>query len=235
MNVTAINGSPKGASSNSAEIISQLRAECAARRPEDPEWKTVSSIGEARKSGSGVRDLMEADAVVVAFPLYVDGLPASLMSLLTAFGSALEAERVAAREDSPRKGFGNGIRARRLYGAANCGFFEGAQNAVALEMLANFAAAYGLEWSGGIGIGTGEMIAPMKGVPPQAGIRKPVVGAIRALAAAIADARSLGETILTQHGLPRWLFKVMGEAGWRRGIRDSGLKARTINARPLDS
>ena len=175
---------------------------------------------------------MGADAVVVAFPLYVDGLPSSLMALLEAFGSALEAEKAAAREASPRKDSGNAKRPRRLYGAANCGFFEGAQNAVALEMLANFAAAYGLEWSGGIGIGTGEMISRMKGVPPQAGIRKPVVGAVRALAEAIADGGNLEATILTQHGLPRWLYKVMGEAGWRRGLRDGGLKARTITARP---
>lgn len=226
MRITAINGSPKGDASNSMEIISMLKAGAAGAVA--PDWRVVSSIREWRKPGDAVAKLMEADTVVVSFPLYVDGLPGSLMALLERFGAALNAEALVKR------------RVRRLYGAANCGFYEGAQNAVALEILANFASAHGLEWSGGVGIGTGEMIGHMKNVPPQAGIRKPVVEAVNALSLAIAGNRALGrglagEARFTQHAFPRWLFKLAGESGWRNWLKKNGVKSREIFARPLDA
>lgn len=219
MRITAINGSPKGDNSNSMEMISMLRS-----ATPKAEWKVVSSIREWRKEGDAVEALLDADAIVVAFPLYVDGLPSSLMALLERLGEALGGE-AAASAGRRRK--------RRLYAAANCGFYEGGQNGVALEILANFAASCGLEWSGGIGIGTGEMLSETKSAPPEFFMRKPVTGAVYALASAIADGRSLEGNLFAQHGIPRWLFKAMGEAGWRRWIRVNGKKARDLDARPL--
>jgi len=185
------------------------------------EWEVASAIREWHAPTEAVETLMAADAVVVAFPLYVDGLPGSLMAFLERFGAALRAEP----EGSRRK--------RRLYGAANCGFYEGKQNEVALEMLGHFADAHGLEWSGGIGIGTGEMIREMKSAPPDFFMRRPVTDSVSAFAAAIADGRRFEGSVFTQHGIPRWLFTFMGERGWRGRLRESGKKAREINARPL--
>lgn len=254
MTVTAINGSPKGEVSNSMEIISMLKAGTAG--PGSPDWQAVSSIREWRKPGDGVAALLEADTIVVVFPLYVDGLPASLMALLERFGAALDEEASHALSGLKDRSLTGGntaaglVRKRRLYGAANCGFYEGVQTAIALEILSNFAAAHGLEWSGGIGIGTGEMIGHMKNVPPRAGIRKPVVEAVNALAAAIAADRFMSGGVadglkpvaeqnragmlFTQHAFPRWLFKLAGESGWRKWLKKNGVKRREIFARPLD-
>ncbi len=230
MKALAVNGSPKGESSNSNEILGMLRAAIP-----NAEWETLSSIREWRKPGSAEESLLASDAVVIAFPLYVDGIPSSLMALLERFAAALAAERDSAARGYPgSSGPPRGaVKTRRLYGAANCGFYEGAQNSVALELLSHFAGANGLTWCGGIGIGTGEMIARMKTVPPQASIRRPVTEAVARLARAVAAGESLEENLFVQHRFPRWLFKLMGEAGWRRWLRSNGGRTRDLHARPL--
>ncbi len=221
MTITAINGSPKGPVSNSLEVISILKS----MLPADTVWRTVSSIKEVRGGEKDRPDdtaLVSTDVMVIAFPLYVDGLPASLMEYLERYAAA----RAALPQDMPKQ---------RVFAVANCGFYEGEQNRVALEIVAHFCAATGLDWCGGVGIGTGEMILGIKNVPPEAGIRKPVIGAIRAVAEAIAaEEGRLAEPVFTQHGFPWLLYKLAGEAGWRSKVKKNGLARKGIDARPLD-
>lgn len=216
MKIVAINGSPKGTVSNSMELISLTR-----ERVPGAEWHVVSSIAEWRKPGGAIDALLSADVILVAFPLYVDGMPASLMALLERFAGA-------------RKG-GEPKRCS-LYAAANCGFYEGKQNGVALEILGHYARANGLEWRGGIGIGTGEMISHMKNMSERSPIRKPVIRAIDALSSAISADRPLdGSPLFTQHGFPEFAFKLAGESGWRSMIKKNGKLARDLGAQPLSA
>jgi len=78
------------------------------------------------------------------------------------------------------------------------------------------------------------MILGIKHVPPEAGIRKPVIRAIRLVAEAIAaeDGRLAGP-VFTQHAFPWLLYKLAGEAGWRSKIKKNGLARKAIDARPL--
>jgi len=227
MTITAINGSPKGSVSNSLEVISILKS----MLPAETIWRTVSSIKEVRgdeMSGPVDAALVAADVLLIAFPLYVDGLPATLMEYLERYAAARSAS-------SALGALGAGGRKQRVFAVANCGFYEGEQNAAALEIVAHFCAAAGLEWCGGAGIGTGEMILGIKNMPPEAGIRKPVIGAIRLVADAIAaeDGRLAGP-VFTQHGFPWILYKLAGEAGWRSKVKKNGLARKAIDARPLD-
>jgi len=220
MTITSINGSPKGPVSNSLEVISILQS----MLPPETTWQTVSSIkaGRGDEKGSPVAaSLAAADVLVIAFPLYVDGLPATLMEYLERYA--------AARATLPPD-----VRRQRVFAVANCGFYEGEQNSVALEIVGHFCAASGLDWCGGIGIGTGEMILGIKAVPPEAGIRKPVIRAIRLVAEAMAAENGrLAEPVFTQHGFPWLLYKLAGEAGWRSKVKKNGLARRAIDARPL--
>jgi hypothetical protein len=127
------------------------------------------------------------------------------------------------------------VASQRVFACVNCGFYEGEQNTYALDMLAHFCAASGLRWSGGVGIGTGEMISAVKDAPPDMFIRKPVTRALGALAASIASGPdgALAENLFTHHGIPRFLYKLAGEAGAREQARKNGLKARDLFRRPL--
>jgi hypothetical protein len=191
----------------------------------------VSQIQQFRKPDDGIFPAMAASEVLfVASSLFVDALPASLMRLL---------ERYAAFLASPagRAAVASRGKPQRVFAAVNCGFYEGEQNEFALRIIAHWCEAAGLEWRGGIGLGTGEMIGGLKNVPPQAGIRKPVIGAIRKIAEAVAagDEGRLTEPVFAQHAFPWILYKVAGEAGWRSQAKANGLKPRALYARPLES
>ncbi len=218
MKIAAINGSPKGDISNSREVIRIL----ASMLPSETEWTVVSRLAaESSPDRHPFGEVRASDALLLAFPLYVDGMPASLMRFLAAY-------------ESYCRGPGNGASVQRVFAVCNCGFYEGAQNALALEMVSHFCASAGLLWCGGAGIGTGEMISGMKSVPPDAGIRKPVTTAFRAVARAIGEKDGrLEANVFAQHGLPWLLYKVAGEMGWRKTLGKSGVSRRALGARPL--
>lgn len=209
MKITAVNGSPRRKGSNSFEIINLLRK----RITGDHEWTVVHS----RTAGEPEPEQLQSDVLLIVYPLYVDGLPASLLRWLTRY-----------REAALREGIGQGV-----YAAANCGFHEGIQNATSLKMVERFALSSGLAWRGGIGIGTGEMIRGLGSVPPEASIRRPVFSALDALAEAMDRGIPLKENIFTQHNFPWLLYKLAGEAGWRKEARKNGLSRKQLFARPL--
>ena len=222
MKIYAINGSTKGEASNSREMISIVQGYLAP----GSKIETVSQIRQYRKRDDSVFPAMAAsDVLLISSSLYVDALPATLLAFL---------ERYAAYLAGP----GKDARARdqRVFACVNCGFFEGEQNESALEILAHFSAFAGLRWSGGVGIGTGEMIGSLKNIPLDASIRRPVARALHALARAIdagPDGR-LVENIFAHHGLPSFLYKIGGEFGWRKQAKQNGLKRRDIFLKPLE-
>lgn len=222
MKITAINGSPKGEGSNSREIISIMQTFL----PAETEWHIENQIAQKYKDKRTVlTTLFESDVLVIVFPLYVDGLPASLMQLL---------ERYSAEYQVWKKTLGQKRDAQRVFGISNCGFHEGLQNDTALAMIENFCETTGLGWCGGAGLGTGEMILGLKNMSPKAGIRKPVIQAIRAIAQAIQNPPGrLEENIYTQHKFPWLLYKIAGEFGWRQMTKKNGLKRGALSSRPL--
>lgn len=97
-----------------------------------------------------VEKLPEMDALVFAFPIYVDAIPSSLLGHL----QKLE-------HDIKDKGL-----KCRVYGIANCGFYEGRQCGPSLKMLGNWSSRANLPWGGGIGVGAGEMVGVIRLVIP---------------------------------------------------------------------
>ncbi|HNY21883.1 MAG TPA: NAD(P)H-dependent oxidoreductase [Treponemataceae bacterium] len=239
MKITAINGSAKGERSNSREIIAMIQSMVG----EDKPIEVVSQIAQFRKpDDAALRAMAESDVLVIASSLYVDGLPASLMTLLDRYSAYLAgigapgASLTSGASSAPGASKAPRAPHQRVFGVVNCGFFEGQQNECALRMLAHFCEANGLEWCGGAGIGTGEMIGMMKDIPPQASIRAPVVNAVKAIADAIAKGEGgrLPRDAFAQHKIPWIMFKLAGEMGWRSQAKKNGLKARDLFRRPMD-
>ncbi len=223
MRIYAINGSAKGEVSNSREMISIVEGYLGG----DAKIEVVSQIKQYRKPDDSVFSAMaESDVLLVSSSLYVDSLPATLMAFL---------ERYSAYLAGPGKD--SRAREQRVFACVNCGFYEGAQNASALAVIAHFSAASGLKWSGGVGIGTGEMIRMMKDTPLDMPIRKPVTRALRAIADAIAAGPDgkLEKNLYVQHGFPAIFYKLGGESGWRKQAKANGLKARDLFRKPLES
>lgn len=87
------------------------------------------------------RELLQIDALVLAMPVYVDAVPShvlELMQIIEAF----------AKENHLKF---------RVYAICNCGFYEGIHCETEMNIIRNFCARAGLEYSGGGGVGGGEM------------------------------------------------------------------------------
>lgn len=241
MNVLLVNGSPRRAGANSRIVLDGLRK----RLGESHRYRMVETMA----SSAVVDDDLDTDLMVVAFPLYIDCLHSTLIEWLQSFE---ELKKRAPGRD----------RARRIamIAVANNGFHEGVQNAAALDILSNFCARAGIEWLGGAGIGTGEMMANVRNAPDDMFIKRPISQALDAMAAlaATAGARAdmddddgrpagaeLGQgagsdqsaapaRIYASHAFPWIVYKAMGHMGWRRHAKANGITRRAMLARPLD-
>ena len=89
-----------------------------------------------------LEELGDAQNVVFAVPLYVDGIPSHALR----FMERLEAYAKA-----------NGLHLN-LYAIANNGFIEGRQNEPLMQTFERLCARAGFAWGGGVGIGGGVML-----------------------------------------------------------------------------
>ncbi len=160
-----------------------------------------------------------ADIVVLAFPTYIDSLPASVTKALE-----LVAKHRLAR--------GNGQ--QRLLAIANCGFPEAHHNNTALDICRLFAWEAGFSWAGGLSLGGGEAL---DGQPlGEAGRR--ARNAARALDLA-AEAVAMDEAVpqkpvdlMAKPIVPSWMYTFIGQFGWKRRARKFGTRKK-LQDRPF--
>ena len=210
LRVTLVNGSPRGARSNTHALLAGLAAQLADTCACDSEDGACCHM---REPGSA--NLLACDTIVLGFPLYVDALPSGVIGLL---------ERLAkAAREAP------GL-LPCLYAVANCGFYEAAQIRPAFAVLENFCAASDLAWCGGVAVGGGELVGTFAGMPRDARMRRPVSQAIDTLARAI-EAGTPAGVMEVEQAIPRILYRPGGEARWRREARANGLRPRDLGRR----
>jgi len=90
--------------------------------------------------------IKDADAVVFCLPLYVDGVPAHVLSFLKEMEAFCKENRLHLN----------------IYVISNGGFIEGKQNEPLMQVFENFCNRSGINWCGGIGIGGGVMLNVMR-------------------------------------------------------------------------
>lgn len=84
-----------------------------------------------------------------------------------------------------------------VYAVVNCGFYEGQQARVALEMMENWCVKAGCQWGQGIGVGAGPMIPSLANVPQGKGPMKKLGKALDQLASNVSISASGETTYLT--------------------------------------
>jgi hypothetical protein len=216
MRILLVNGSPRRAAANSRIVLDSLKS----RLGEGHEYRMVEAMSRDAEAGD-----LECDFIVLAFPLYIDCLHSRLLSWLLSYEALLARARAS----------GGARRRIGLIAVANNGFHEGVQNETALRIVANFCARAGIEWRGGLGVGTGEMLKELKGAPSRMLIKRPVSLALDAIASRVGEEPSPSGNLYVQHAFPWLLFKLVAHAGWRRQARANGLGPRELRARPFAS
>lgn len=109
----------------------------------------------------------------------------------------------------------------RVYCVVNSGFYEGKQNAIAIEILENWCNKVGLVWGMGIGFGGGGGLAYMGSCPLGKGPKASLGTAYKDLSKKIIT-KSSSENTYISIGFPRCFYKLGAEMGWRKMIKANG-------------
>lgn len=208
MKIALINGSPRRKNSASAFLLKELSEKSA-----DCVCTEIALHARGTVTDTAVSELLESDALVLAFPLYVDGVPSHLLAELC------EMQRLLA-----------GRKPLSVYAMVNCGFFEGQQAKTALRIIENWCVRCGFGWCGGIGVGGGGMLLSLRNVPAGHGPRKPVSEAVSCLSEAIRESRPINNRFVSP-AFPRLLYKLAAQSGWREKIRKNGLRPKDLSRR----
>lgn len=203
LRIALINGSPKVKDSASGCLLKELQEQL--KGCELQEYSLPTPVIK------NPEDIINHDVLVFCFPLYVDGLPSHLLSCLGELRSKLEGQNKDVK----------------VYAISNAGFYEGHQNKYALQMIRNWSVKCGLSWGQGVGIGGGGMVLGLQNVPHGKGPKKNLSLALDALASNILTG-GIAENLYVNAGIPRFLYKMAAEMGWRQSARANGLKPKDL-------
>jgi hypothetical protein len=140
-------------------------------------------------------------ALIFSWPLYVDGLPAWLLSYLETLAETIVS--------------GHLQQAGRVYALVNCGFYEARLNLPAVRGLKLFAKTVNLNWGQALALGGGGMYSSLpSGVAAGPWPFGRLTRALKILGQNIKVSRS-GEDLLVEPSLPPWLYAFMANQRWR--------------------
>lgn len=196
MKILLIDGSPKTKESASCDLLEAMK-----KRLSGCEFR----LQNVRKYNPAVlaAEITSNDAVIIAFPLYVDSIPSHLLKALTELQPMLQ--------QAPGR--------VKIYGIVNSGFYDARQNHIALSMLKLWCEASGLKWGQGAGIGGGGMVHGQKiGEGPCTSIGK----TLDMLAGNISEGKA-GEFLFAEPDFPRVLYKAAAHMGWRYSAFKNGV------------
>ncbi len=206
MNALIVVGSPKGRASASCALGTAL----AEALQEHGASVCDAFAHHALRSDGETAWLLEAidaaDLVVLAFPLYVDSLPAPLVRLL---------ELVAARR-GPAVPAGS----PRLAVVVQCGFPEARQCDTAVAICRLFAEHTGMRWAGALAMGMGGQLGG--GIAKLPGGGRNILHALDLAAESLArggDVPDEAAALFAAPLVPRWMYTLIGNIGWRLQMR----------------
>ncbi|HSJ86259.1 MAG TPA: NAD(P)H-dependent oxidoreductase [Anaerolineales bacterium] len=202
-------GSPRAKKSTSASLGDYLFEQLNIRGVESQTIQIYTAIHSQERMNAMYEAIESADLVILAFPIYVDSLPAPVTAAL---------EKIALNQKYNPSAF-------KFAAIANCGFPEAHQNETALAICAEFSRQSGLAWMGSLALGGGEGI--VHGVPlhQMDGRAIPLKKALDLAAEALANGQPIPQAardLLSKPMIPSWIYKLIGGLGWKQQAKHYG-------------
>lgn len=212
-------GSPKGLKSTSFGLGSYLL-----RKLEAGGMMTETMIaGAALHTPADIVRMLEtvasADLVLFAFPLYVDQLPAPLIRAIELIADDRRSRPAA--------------KVQRIMAIVQSGFPETHQNALACDIMGQFARQAGFEWAGALAMGMGGALGG-RPLEKAGGMARNVIKAFDLTAVALLrgdDVPGEASALISKPIIPQWLYLLIANYGMRSGARKHGAR-KQIYARP---
>ncbi|MDW8402740.1 NAD(P)H-dependent oxidoreductase [Chloroflexus sp.] len=207
-NALLLVGSPRTRKSTSFALGEYLMQQLAAQGIATSTVFLHTTLNNPAKLQALLGQLATTDLIVLAFPLYIDTLPAPVIRFL---------EQLAARPRPPLP--------KRFVVIGNCGFPEARHLENALAICAEFAYAAGYDWQGGLALGGGEMVhgEPLAKLDGRA---MPIRAALAIAAEALAQGHPIpaaAQERMNRTFIPAWLYRLVGSIGWRVEARRWGV------------
>lgn len=186
--VLILNGSPRAPRSNSKKYAQAVMKY--SRLP--AEYSAITENNHLELCGK----MEHVAALLLVFPLYVDGIPVTLMRFLKTL------------EEHPPK------QKPRISVLVNCGFYEPEQNDIAVKMIRFFCREHGYPFGSVLRIGSGEAIlnTPFKFF---------VMGKLKRLAVSISEGRN--ESLKVTMPIPKRMFVKASSSYWENYGKRSGI------------
>lgn len=202
-----IDGSPKVSKSNSEYFLNILS--------DFIESKDIVKYKLSKKVDYEdiIKEINTIDTLVFAFPLYVDSLPSHVLEFLIML----------------EENFKDNLKGVNVYVIVNCGFYEGKQNKIALNIMKCWCKKMNIKWAQGIGIGAGEMMGGLRNVPMGKGPNTNLGLALDNLAKNINENKSGDDIFTTPSMFPRFAFRLAANRFWISKANRNGLKKRDLN------
>lgn len=207
MKIMMIDGSPKVSKSNSEYFLNILS--------DFIESKDIVKYKLSKKVDYEdiIKEINTIDTLVFAFPLYVDSLPSHVLEFLIML----------------EENFKDNLKGVNVYVIANCGFYEGKQNKIVLNIMKCWCKKMNIKWAQGIGIGAGEMMGGLRNVPMGKGPNTNLGLALDNLAKNINENKSGDDIFTTPSMFPRFAFRFAANRFWISKANRNGLKKRDLN------
>ena len=208
---TLLVGSPRTKKSTSASLGNYLFEQLNARGIDTQTIQIYTSLNSSERMKAMLNAIDNSDLIVLAFPLYVDSLPAPVIAAL---------EKIAAHRKENQT-------PTHFAAVANCGFPGANHNNTALAIVSEFAHQNGFTWLGGLSLGAGEGI--VHGVPLNEldGRAIPIKRALDLAAEALANGNPIPQSardLIARPIIPGWMYTLNGAFGWRQAAKQYGME-----------
>ena len=182
--------------------------------------KTLISVRQSLRKKNNDEDfesISNAEALIIAFPLYIYCLPGLLMRYLQDYLQYYKKKETASRHP-------------RVYAVVNCGFPEPGINLEAVRVIRSFSRSIGAEFRFGVMIGKGGMVLNVKDAPF---MKNKLDKVFESIAEDIfRGSKEEKQNIIIDLSFPRWLYFFMGNRNWFSLARKNGLRKKDLYRQP---
>ena len=209
MKAVLLIGSPHGFKSTSNSLGTYLLDKLQGGGYEVSKVHAQAVVYSQEKEAQMLAQVADSDLLVLAFPLFVDCLPAALILAL---------EKIANSRKTTAK-----PKSTRVLAIVNNGFPDSSQNATAISICKQFAKETGYEWAGGLMLGAGQMIngAPLEKAPMMKNVKKALDLAAQNLLEGSTVSNEATE-LMAKSVMPKFLLTMFANMSWKSMAKPYG-------------
>jgi hypothetical protein len=219
MKIAMITASPKMRKSASFLLLKECKSWIEAHGANSKNYKYVDIIlNKPTIEDSVLNEINLCEVMFFSFPLYVDSIPSHLVSCLVQLDQANQEHKID-------------LKNKYIIALVNCGFYEGIQCDVALEIIQHWCIHTESTFIQGFGLGAGGCIEGVEKVPVGVSVKKTLGTVYNRIITVLANCEvSLSDKnaqVVTSDNLylsmsmPRFLYCKAAHLMWKKEIRNN--------------